>query len=231
MHNTRGLVKVLDGLGDLEDNMSTQILAEVGQAHDLVKEFAARAEFEDDVIVLRGLGEADQPDDIRMIESAHNGGLLEDIGALSAVHLILANDLDGDLVILAREILGAIYDTERAIAHLVEQSPAFQARVFWHPRPTLALLRDDLMNLGLATSGLGVDRLSLDFLNGGGFCLCMVDLLILLLLLGGRWLCVGRDHARLFPMADEILEALYGTHDGRCILRKDREGVLEEGKR
>ncbi len=41
------------------DDVSREILAEVGQTHNLVKELASRAKFEDNVVILSRFGEVD----------------------------------------------------------------------------------------------------------------------------------------------------------------------------
>jgi hypothetical protein len=60
-------VKVFNGLGDLSNHVSTEVFAKVGQSDDLVEELASRAKFENDVIVLAGLGEVDQFRDVGVI--------------------------------------------------------------------------------------------------------------------------------------------------------------------
>jgi hypothetical protein len=62
--------------------MTTEILTKVGQADDLVEEFSAWAELEDNVIVLARLRKLDQFDDIRVIDLAHNLDLFEDVRSL-----------------------------------------------------------------------------------------------------------------------------------------------------
>lgn len=82
MNHTRGLVEVLDGLGDLGDDMATEILREIGQTDDLVEQLPTGAEFEDDVIILARLGEVDEFNDVGMVDLSHDLHFLEDIGAL-----------------------------------------------------------------------------------------------------------------------------------------------------
>lgn len=148
---------------------------------------------------------------------------------LIAVHFVLPDDLDGHLVILAGGILGAVDVAEGAVAHLVQQDPAFKTRIPGHFNPALLLLLDDLfdvmiaralgrgfrgplLGLGLAISAPGVDGVQV---AGGGRIL--PGGLSLVLGVHGRHvgggLGVGSDHTRLFAMTYEILEALDGTHD------------------
>jgi hypothetical protein len=82
MHDTSILVQVFQRLGDLHDDMSRQVLAKVGQANDLVKQFATGTELQDDVVVLAGFGEVDELDDIGVIELTHDLHLFEDVGSL-----------------------------------------------------------------------------------------------------------------------------------------------------
>lgn len=50
-------MQVLEGLGDLDDDVARKVLAEVGELHDLVEELATGGQLEDDVVVLLGFGE------------------------------------------------------------------------------------------------------------------------------------------------------------------------------
>jgi hypothetical protein len=75
-------MQVFNGFGYLLNDVSAQILAEVGQSHDLVEELASGAELQNDVVVLSGFREIDQLDNIGVVEVAHNLNLLEDICAL-----------------------------------------------------------------------------------------------------------------------------------------------------
>ena len=82
MHNAFIFMHILHCLGDLEDNVSTKVLTEVCQANDLVEKLTARAKLQDDVIILTGLGEVNQLDDIGMIQLSHNLNLLKDVCSL-----------------------------------------------------------------------------------------------------------------------------------------------------
>ena len=75
-------MKVFNGVGDLSNDVTAQIFAEIGQSHDLMEKLAPRAEFQNDVVVLARFGEIDQLDDIGVIQVAHNLDLLEDVCAL-----------------------------------------------------------------------------------------------------------------------------------------------------
>lgn len=52
MHYTGFLMQVLQRRGYLVDDVSRQIFAKVGQTNNLMKQLAARTQFQDDVIVL-----------------------------------------------------------------------------------------------------------------------------------------------------------------------------------
>lgn len=82
MNNALLLVQVLEGLGDLDDDVARQVLAEVGELHDLVEELAAGGQLQDDVVVLLGFGEFEKANDVGVVEFAHNRDLFEDVGAL-----------------------------------------------------------------------------------------------------------------------------------------------------
>jgi hypothetical protein len=45
-------MQILDCLRDLSNDMSTEILAEVGQSHNLMEKLAAWAKLKDDVVIL-----------------------------------------------------------------------------------------------------------------------------------------------------------------------------------
>lgn len=82
MHDTCLLVQILQRLGDLDNDVSREVLAEVGQANDLVEELATRTKFEDQVVVLPRFGEVDQFDDVGVVQLAHNLHLFEDVCSL-----------------------------------------------------------------------------------------------------------------------------------------------------
>ena len=75
-------MEVLDGLGDLGDDMATEILGEVGQADDLMEQLATGAQFEDDVVSLTRFGKMDEFDDVGMVDLSHDLNFFEDVGAL-----------------------------------------------------------------------------------------------------------------------------------------------------
>jgi hypothetical protein len=52
MHNTFVLMQVQHRVRNLSDDMSTEVLAEICQTHNLVKQFTAWAELEYDVVIL-----------------------------------------------------------------------------------------------------------------------------------------------------------------------------------
>ena len=87
MHKTRRLVQVFDGLCHLENDMATQILAKVGQPHDLVEEFPPGTQLEDDIVVLACFGEINQFDDVGVFNLPHDLDLFEDIGTLRQLAL------------------------------------------------------------------------------------------------------------------------------------------------
>ena len=62
--------------------MTTQILTEIRQANNLVKELATRAEFQNDVIILSGFGEVDELHDVGMIDLPHYLHLFQDVCSL-----------------------------------------------------------------------------------------------------------------------------------------------------
>lgn len=82
MHNTLFLVQILEGLGDLKDDVPRQVLTKVREPHDLMEKFTAWGKFEDDVVVLFRFGEVDELDDVGMIKLTHDLNLLQDIRAL-----------------------------------------------------------------------------------------------------------------------------------------------------
>lgn len=95
---------------------------------------------------------------------------------LHAVHLILADHLDGDLSPLARGISSTVHVAEGAVAHLVRELPSLQAGVLGEPALAGILFGDELGEVvvvdalgfgGLVRVGgrLGV---GLDGFGGGG---------------------------------------------------------------
>jgi hypothetical protein len=82
MNNTCFFVQILECLGDLNNDVSGEVLAKVCQTHDLMKQFAARAQFKDDEVVLPRFMEVDELDNVWMVELSHDLYLLENICAL-----------------------------------------------------------------------------------------------------------------------------------------------------
>ena len=82
MHYSSLLMQILQSLRHLQDNMPRQLFAEVGESDDLVKELTARAELEDDVVVLSRFGEVDQADDIGMVQLPHDLDFFQNVGTL-----------------------------------------------------------------------------------------------------------------------------------------------------
>lgn len=82
MDNALLLVQVLERSSDPDDDMARQLFAEVGQSYDLVEQLATGGQLQNDVVVLLGLGEFDELDDVWVIELAHDLNLFEDIRAL-----------------------------------------------------------------------------------------------------------------------------------------------------
>ena len=82
MNNASLLVQILKRIRHLHDHVSAQVFAKVRQANDLVEELASRAQLEDEEVVLLGLGELDQADNVGVIQLSHDLNFFEDIGPL-----------------------------------------------------------------------------------------------------------------------------------------------------
>ena len=82
VNHARCFMQVFDGMGDLRDDMSTEILAEVCQSHDLVEELSTGAELQNNVIVLAGFGKVDQLDDVGVIQVAHDLDFFQNVCSL-----------------------------------------------------------------------------------------------------------------------------------------------------
>ena len=67
MHNAFVLMQIFQGFGYLHNNVSAEVLAEVGKANDLMEQLATRAELEDDIVMLARLGKIYQLDDVGVI--------------------------------------------------------------------------------------------------------------------------------------------------------------------
>jgi hypothetical protein len=66
----------------LNDDVSTEVFAEIGQTHNLVEKFSAWTQLKYDVIILSRLGEIDEADNIWVIQLPHDLNFLEDVGSL-----------------------------------------------------------------------------------------------------------------------------------------------------
>lgn len=65
--HTLVFMQILQRFSNLYDDVSAQIFTKISQTNDLVEEFAARTQFEDDVIILLRFGKVDEPDDIGVV--------------------------------------------------------------------------------------------------------------------------------------------------------------------
>jgi hypothetical protein len=72
VNNTLFLVQVQQGVSDLLDDMSRQILAEVGESDDLMEELSAGGQLQNDVVVLLGFGKVDELNDVWVIQLSHD---------------------------------------------------------------------------------------------------------------------------------------------------------------
>lgn len=133
--------------------MTAQVLAEVCQSDNLMEQLAARAELEDNVVVLPRLRKVIELDNIRMVELAHDLNLLEDVCSLIAVHFVFAHHLNRNLTILALCVSGPVYIAKGAVAHLFEENVTFQPRVLGHLGLDSSLLGDQLLNVGAGDLG------------------------------------------------------------------------------
>lgn len=85
-------MKILDGFGDLDDNVTAEVFTEIGQAHNLMEQFAPWTQFQNDIVVLARLGEFDEFDNIRVIELSHNLDLFQDVRALQQISVYSATN-------------------------------------------------------------------------------------------------------------------------------------------
>jgi len=76
------LVKILERLGHLKDDVPRELLAEVCEPDNLVEELSARRQLQYDVVILLRLGKLDEFDDVGVVQLTHDLDLLEDIGPL-----------------------------------------------------------------------------------------------------------------------------------------------------
>lgn len=68
--------------------MATEFLAEIGQAYDLMEELAARAELQDDIVILTTFGEIEKLDDVRVVDLTHDLDFFEDVLSLHVAYLV-----------------------------------------------------------------------------------------------------------------------------------------------
>ena len=62
--------------------MTTKVFTEIRQSNYLVEQLASRTKFKNDVVVLAGLREVKELDDIRMVDLPHDLHLFKDVGSL-----------------------------------------------------------------------------------------------------------------------------------------------------
>lgn len=75
-------MEIIQRFRHLHNNVSAEILAEVGQPDDLMEKLPPGTELQNDKVVLSRFGEFNELHDIRVIELTHNLNLFEDVGAL-----------------------------------------------------------------------------------------------------------------------------------------------------
>jgi hypothetical protein len=69
-------------LGHLDNDMARKLLAEICQADDLMEKLSTRGQLQDDVVVLPGLGEVDELDNVGVVHLFHDLDLLQDVFSL-----------------------------------------------------------------------------------------------------------------------------------------------------
>lgn len=72
MYHTLLFVQIPQRLRNLNNDVPTQILRKVRQPHNLVEQFSAGAQLENQVVISFGLLKVDELDNIRMIQSLHD---------------------------------------------------------------------------------------------------------------------------------------------------------------
>jgi hypothetical protein len=82
MDDSGFLMQVFQCFCNLENYMTRKIFAEVCKANNLMEQFSARTEFENDKVVLARLVEINQLDDVGVIQLSHNLNFLQDIRSL-----------------------------------------------------------------------------------------------------------------------------------------------------
>jgi hypothetical protein len=82
MYNTLFLVQILQSLGDLDNDVSRELFAKVGETDDLVEQLATGCQLENNVVVWLCLGKLDEFYNVGMVQLAHNLHLFEDIRSL-----------------------------------------------------------------------------------------------------------------------------------------------------
>lgn len=83
MNDSLFFVEVLKCLGHLDDNMTGELLAEVGQANDLMEQLATWSQLQNNKVIVLGLGKVDQLDNIGVVELLHNLNFFENVCPLS----------------------------------------------------------------------------------------------------------------------------------------------------
>ena len=82
MYNSSLLVQIIKCLCHLHDDVPREIFAKVSQTDDLVEEFAARTQLQDDEVVLPAFREVDEADDVGVLQLAHDLDFLQNVRPL-----------------------------------------------------------------------------------------------------------------------------------------------------
>ena len=82
MYNSSRLVQIFQSLRDLHNDVTTEILTEVCQSDNLMKQLASRTELENNVVILPGFREINEINDVGVVQLAHDLNFFENIRSL-----------------------------------------------------------------------------------------------------------------------------------------------------
>jgi hypothetical protein len=82
MHNTSFLMQVFQRFGNLNNDVSRKVLAEVCKAYNLVEELTTWAQLQDDVVILLRLAKLHELHNIGVVQISHDLHFFEDVRSL-----------------------------------------------------------------------------------------------------------------------------------------------------
>jgi hypothetical protein len=101
MNYTAFFVHMSNGIGNLFDDVPTEVFTKVGHTYDTVEKFSTIAQFQYEKVVFIGFGERDELYDILMLYTSHDLNFFENVCSLLNVDQTSDYKLINEMMLLA----------------------------------------------------------------------------------------------------------------------------------